>query len=118
MNISSPKAKKVTRLKASPMIRKITEREKRLILFYKNWQFGMTPKQFYTKWGVSYEDIALICERSESTVRNWFNKNSDRRYPTHNDLLHLALMDFLLEHFEEIPEQVGQWLNLEKLPHI
>lgn len=100
------------------MIRKITEREKSLILFYKNWQFGMTPKEFYTKWGVSYEDIALICERSESTVRNWFNKSSDRRYPTHNDLLHLALMDFLLEHFEEIPEQVAQWLNLEKLPHI
>ena len=99
------------------MTRKITEREKHLISLYKNWQFAMTPKQFYTKWGVTYKDIALICDRSDSTVRNWFRKNGDQYYPTENDLLHLALMDFLLEHFEELPEQVLQWLNLDKIPH-
>lgn len=70
----------------------------------------MTPTQFYAKWAVSYELIALICSRSDSTVRGWFRNGSNQRYPTHNDLLRLALMDFFLEHFEEIPEQVLQWL--------
>jgi hypothetical protein len=87
-------------------------RELRLIQLYSDWDFSMTPTQFYTKWGVSYEQIALICSRSDSTVRGWFRNGHNRRYPTHSDLLHLALMDFLLEHFEEIPEQVLQWLNL------
>ena len=100
------------------MIRKITVREKRLISLYKNWQFSMTPEQFYTKWGVTYKDIARICDRSDSTVRNWFRSNSERHHPTRNDLLRLALMDFLLEHFEEIPEQILQWLQLDKMSQI
>jgi hypothetical protein len=92
------------------MPRKLTIREFQLIQLYSNWELSMTPTQFYAKWGVSYEQIALICSRSDSTVRGWFRSGKNRRYPSHNDLLHLALMDFLLEHFEEIPEQVMQWL--------
>jgi hypothetical protein len=88
-------------------------RELRLIQLYSDWDFSMTPTQFYAKWGVSYEQIALICSRSDSTVRGWFRNGQNRRYPTHSDLLHLALMDFFLEHFEEIPEQVLQWLNFQ-----
>ncbi|MBD2298834.1 hypothetical protein [Nostoc sp. FACHB-190] len=91
-------------------LRRISAREQRLILLYSNWELSMTPAQFYAKWSVSYELIALICSRSDSTVRGWFRSSSNRRYPTHNDLLHLALMDFFLEHFEEIPEQVLHWL--------
>ncbi|MGI2906272.1 hypothetical protein [Tolypothrix sp. VBCCA 56010] len=87
-------------------------RELRLIQLYSNWEFSMTPTQFYAKWGVSYEQIALICFRSDSTVRSWFRTNRNRRYPTHNDLRHLALMDFLLEHFEEIPEHLRRLLCL------
>ena len=93
--------------------RKITAREEHLLSLYKNWDFSMTPKKFYSKWAVSYEEIAFICSRSDSTVRGWFRKGKNQRYPTQNDLLHLALMDFLLEHFEEIPEQVYQWLRLD-----
>lgn len=96
------------------MPRKLTIREFQLIQLYSNWEFSMTPIQFYAKWGVSYEQIALICSRSDSTVRGWFRNANNRRYPSHNDLLHLALMDFLLEHFEEIPEQILQWLHFHK----
>ncbi len=117
MRVYPLESKKTYQLKATSMIRKITAREQRLISLYKNWNFGMTPKQFYTKWGVTYKDIAQICDRSDSTVRNWFRSNSDKHYPTKNDLLHLALMDFLLEHFEEVPENILQWLNIDKLPH-
>ena len=95
--------------------RKITAREEHLLSLYKNWDFSMTPKQFYSKWAVSYEEIAFICSRSDSTVRGWFRTGKNQRYPTQNDLLHLALMDFVLEHFEEIPEQVYQWLRLDSL---
>lgn len=73
----------------------------------------MTPQQFYSKWAVSYEQIALICSRSDSTVRGWFRNGRNQRYPTHNDLRHLALLDFLLEHFEEIPEHLVQHLCLD-----
>jgi hypothetical protein len=93
--------------------RQITPREQKIVSLYSNWEFGMTPTQFYDKWAVSYEQIALVCSRSNSTVRGWFKSERDRRYPTHNDLLHLALMDFFLEHFEEIPEQVLQWLHFQ-----
>lgn len=90
----------------------LSERELYLITMYSNWDFNMTPKQFYAKWQVSYEQIALICYRSDSTVRGWFKQGKNRRYPNRNDLRNLALMDFLLEHFEEIPEHLRQLLFL------
>jgi hypothetical protein len=52
----------------------------------------------------TYEDIALICCRSHSVVRRWFERGPTHRPPHANDLRHLALMDFMLEHFEEIPK--------------
>ncbi|MHC5672894.1 hypothetical protein [Nostoc sp.] len=95
-----------------PNPRPLQMRELRLISMYSNWELGMTPQEFYFKWAVSYEQIALICSRSDSTVRGWFRNGRNRRYPTHNDLRHLALMNFLLEHFEEIPEHLVQHLCL------
>jgi hypothetical protein len=89
--------------------RRINARERHLILVYSNWEFGMTPQQFYAKWGVSYEQIAVICSRSDSTVRRWFRNESQ---PKRNDLFHLGFMDFLLEHFEEIPKNILVWLYL------
>ncbi|MCG6136813.1 MAG: helix-turn-helix domain-containing protein [Nostoc sp. LLA-1] len=65
----------------------------------------MTPNNFYAKWDVNHEAIARICSRSLSTVRHWFSKGRNYRSPMPSDLRHLALMDFLLEHFEEIPEE-------------
>ncbi|MBD2772622.1 hypothetical protein [Iningainema tapete] len=93
-----------------PNPRPLQTRELHLISLYSNWEFGMTPQLFYAKWAVSYEQIAFICSRSDSTVKGWFKTSSNKRYPTRNDLRHLALMDFLLEHFEEIPEQLWRLL--------
>ncbi|MGD2184403.1 helix-turn-helix domain-containing protein [Lusitaniella coriacea] len=86
------------------------ERELDLIALYSQCELGMTPQKFYAKWGVSYEQMAEICSRSLSTVRGWFRRGRYYRRPTTNDLRHLALMDFLLEHFEEIPEPLWQML--------
>lgn len=91
-------------------------REIHLISLYSHWEFGMSPEEFYAKWDVSYEQIALICCRSDSTVRGWFKQGKFRRYPQRNDLRHLAFMDFLLEHFEEVPEQLWQLLCLTHSP--
>jgi hypothetical protein len=90
----------------------LTSRERKLIAVYSQCQLGMTPTQFYAKWGVSYEEIAFICSRSDSTVRGWFKRGKNRRFPNANDLRHLALMDFLLEHFEEIPRDLLRRLCL------
>ncbi len=95
--------------------RQITTRERHLILLYSNWEFAMNPTDFYAKWGVSYEQIALICSRSDSTVRGWFRNGKNQRYPTRNDSLNLALMNLLLEHFEEIPQEVLHWLKLKTI---
>ena len=66
----------------------------------------MTPKKFYAKWDVNQEVLAQICSRSLSTVRRWFSKGRHYRRPMPSDLRHLALMDFLLDHFEEIPSEL------------
>ena len=86
--------------------RPLNERQKKLIQLYSYCQLGMTPQQFLSKWHLNYEQIALICDRSVSNVRFWFSRGRNYRRPTSNDLRHLAIMDFLLEHFEDIPEAV------------
>ena len=85
------------------------ERELTLIELYANCQLGLSPQRFYAKWAVNYEVIGNICARSTSTIRRWFSKGRNYRPPNACDLRHLALMDFLLEHFEEIPPEL---LNL------
>ncbi len=89
--------------------RPLTEREKTLINLYGYCQLGMTPQQFYAKWQVNHQVIALICSRSMSTVRRWFKRGGNYRRPTATDMRNLALMDFLLEHYEDIPPEL---LNL------
>ena len=91
-------------------LRPLTEREKSLIDFYRYCQLAMTPQQFYSKWQVNYEDIAFICSRSSSTVRRWFKRGGKNyRRPQSADMRHLALMDFILQHYEDIPAEI---LNL------
>ena len=82
------------------------ERELALIELYANCQLKLSPQQFYAKWAVSYEQISYICSRSSTTVQRWFGKGRSYRAPNACDLHHLALMDFLLEHYEEIPAQL------------
>ncbi|HEY9636695.1 MAG TPA: helix-turn-helix domain-containing protein [Coleofasciculaceae cyanobacterium] len=90
--------------------RPLGEREQNLLQLYIHCQLEMTPKVFYSKWQVSQEDIASICDRSVSTVRNWFRIGQNYRPPLPIDLRHLALMDFLLEHWEDIPEELRNQL--------
>jgi hypothetical protein len=97
-----PKKPRCKRSSSHPRI--LTERERNLITLYSHCQLGMTPQQFYTKWKVTYQELALICSRSHFTVQCWFTQGRNSRRPTANDLRHLAVMDFLLEHFEEIPQ--------------
>lgn len=91
-------------------LRPITQRERNLIERYSYCQLGMTPRRFYAKWDVNYETISLICDRSPVTVGRWFQRNRNYHRPSLSDLRHLALMDFLLEHFEEIPEELRNLL--------
>jgi hypothetical protein len=83
--------------------RPLGERELALIDLYANCKLELSPQRFYSKWGVSYEQIGYICSRSPTTVRRWFARGCSYRAPSSCDLHHLALMDFLLNHYEEIP---------------
>ena len=83
--------------------RPLGERELALINLYANCFPELSPQHFYAKWAVSYEQIGYICWRDPTTVRRWFAKGRSYRAPNTCDLHHLALMDFLLERYEEIP---------------
>lgn len=84
--------------------RPLNERERNLIFRFSYCQVGMTPQQFYTKWEVTYQEIAVICSCSITTVQRWFQRGRNSRHPHPRDLRQLALMDFILEHCEEIPK--------------
>ena len=84
--------------------RPLSQRERTLIELYSHCQLGMTPQEFYAKWQVTHQELASICSRSLSLVQRWFTNGRSHRHPTATDLRHLALMDFLLEHFEEMPK--------------
>jgi hypothetical protein len=90
--------------------RPITQRELDLIALYGYCQLQITPQQFYGKWQVTHKQLALICSRSVSTVGCWFTRGEKYRPPHPHDLRQLALMDFLLEHFEEIPKPLFELL--------
>jgi hypothetical protein len=90
--------------------RPLGEPEQNLLQLYSYCQLGMKPQDFYSKWEVSQEEIASICSRSISTVRSWFRSGQNYRSPLPIDLRHLALMDFLLEHWEDIPEELRNQL--------
>ena len=86
--------------------RPLGEREIQLINLYVNCQLSMSPRQFNAKWGVNYEQIAEICDRSISTVNRWFHPGRNYQPPEKADQRHLALMDFLLEHEQDIPSEL------------
>ncbi len=90
--------------------RSLGKRELTIIHLYAYWELELEPRSFYAKWDVTYEQIALICSRSPNTVRRWFQTGRNYHAPTPFDKRHLALMDFLLEHFEEIPPELFNWL--------
>jgi hypothetical protein len=90
--------------------RPLGEREQNLLQLYIECQLKMAPQDFYSKWDVSQDQIASICSRSISTVHNWFRSGQNYRSPLPIDLRHLALMDFLLEHWEEIPQELRNQL--------
>ena len=83
--------------------RPITERELKLIELYGYCSLGMSPQKFRTKWSLTYEQIAFICDRSTTTVSLWFCRGDKYRRPTKDDLRHLAIMNLLLEHYEDSP---------------
>ncbi len=97
-----PKRRRPSPTSSDP--RPLTQRERTLIALYSHCELRMTPQQFYAKWAVTQEEVASICSRSVLTVRRWFTQGRTYRRPHPNDLRHLALMDFLLEHFDEIPK--------------
>jgi hypothetical protein len=86
--------------------RPLSQRELNLIELYGYCSFGMSPQAFKSKWSLSNDQIAFICDRSVPTVSLWFSTGRYYRRPTPNDLRHLGMMDFLLEHFEEIPPKI------------
>lgn len=90
--------------------RSLQTREHVLMAWYGQCQCEMSPQAFYQKWAVTYEQMAELSQRSLSTVRGWFRTGQYNREPRPHDCRHLALMDWLWEHFEDVPPEV--WRSL------
>ena len=90
--------------------RPLSERELELIDLYGYCSLGMSPQKFLGKWSLTYEQIAFICDRSTTTVSLWFSRGDKYRRPAKDDLRHLAIMDFMLEHSDDIPLELRNLL--------
>ena len=85
------------------MSKSLGKRELALLRLFEHCELGMSPRAFYNKWDITQEQMAVVCDRSISTVRGWFRLGSRYRAPTAMDCRQLALLDFWLEFYEEIP---------------
>lgn len=92
-------------------LRSLGSRERRIILLYSSCNLIMTPQEFYSRWPVTQNDVALICRRANSTVSKWFSVSSERQ-ASFNDKYHLGLANFLLEHYEEMPKSWQEVLSV------
>ncbi|WP_206603132.1 helix-turn-helix domain-containing protein [Leptolyngbya ohadii] len=85
-------------------------RELALYNLYRNCQLSMTPQQFYSRWDVTHAQIAQICGCSTTTVDRWFTTTALQSLPRRDHMRKLAEMNFLWEHYEEIPDSIRQHL--------
>ncbi|MBD3886867.1 helix-turn-helix domain-containing protein [Phormidium tenue FACHB-886] len=73
---------------------------------FANCQFGMSPQAFRRKYQVSNLQIARISRVSQATVERWFSQGSHHSRPSRTQIFLLGLMDFLWEHYDEIPQDL------------
>lgn len=83
-------------------------RELKLLNLYCGCQFGMTPQEFYARWGVTHAQIAQICGVSESSVNRWFSQGKHRRVAEAIHRRKLAEMNLIWEQYECIPSRLRQ----------
>jgi hypothetical protein len=86
--------------------RALGKRELRLIELFANCRLEMTPRQFYSKWGVTYDQMAQLCRCDAVTVSRWFRRGGNYQAPKHYHKCYLALADIVLESYEDIPEKL------------
>lgn len=91
-------------------LRNLGSREYTLLNLYSSCQLGIAPADFYAKWNVTHAQMAQICGCSESTVDRWFQRGRSGLSPEPIYLRRLAEIDFLWEHYEQIPAELWQRL--------
>lgn len=81
-------------------------RELALLKLYCGCQFGMSPQEFYARWGVTHAQMAQICGVSEASVDRWFSQGKHHRAAEVRHRRKLAEMNFIWEHYERVPLQL------------
>ncbi len=87
--------------------RELGVREREILAAYLNCQhqFLISPRDFYTKWAVPQKTLAPICLCSQVTVARWFATGKNFREAELVYQQRLAQVDFLWEHFDELPKK-------------
>jgi hypothetical protein len=96
--------------------RPLGERELRLIEQFSNCRLGMSPRQFHSKWDVSYAIMAQLCKCDAVTVSRWFRQGRNYQAPKPYHKWYLALADIVLESYEDIPEKLLNHLCARREP--
>ena len=94
--------------------RPLGQRELRLIELFTNCRMEMTPWEFYSKWGVTYAQMAQLCRCDIVTVNRWFRQGHNFRPPRHYHKGYRALANIFLESYEDIPETLLNRLCLSR----
>ncbi|MEA5499198.1 helix-turn-helix transcriptional regulator [Limnoraphis robusta Tam1] len=67
---------------------------------------GISPQKFRQKWDISYQQMADICHCTPGTVQRWFERGRNYRRPSQYSCFKLAIADWLLENYQDIPQEL------------
>jgi hypothetical protein len=79
--------------------KELEPRERALLRFYQDCHYGLSPEEFRRRYDLSYQELAVLCHVSLSTVKRLFAYPP--RQPSPDVLRTLAIVDLLLR--DQIP---------------
>ena len=88
----------------------MTEQQWQQICNFIDSENKMTPQEFISKWGVTYEFIAKLCQCNERTVPRWSTPNFGKSSSQRCQQFRLFIADLILEKYKEMPVFLQQQL--------
>lgn len=88
----------------------MTEQQWQQIFRFIYSETRMTPQEFISKWGVTYDFIAELFQCDVSTVNSWINKNLGDSTSQGSYQFKLFIADLILEKYKDFPVFLQQIL--------
>ena len=82
----------------------VSEQQMQLIRSFIHSKILMTPQEFLSKWDVTQEFIAEICQCDLRTVKRWLKGNFGKAASHRSHQLKLGIVNLILSYFERLPD--------------